>query len=438
MMTRAFLAGFALAFASPLAAADWPQWMGPGRDGVWPETGIVEKLPATGPAVLWRAPVGLGYAGPAVVGGRVFVFDYQKSGGAIKNDPGGRGKLQGQERLLCLNAQTGKELWKHAYDRTYAISYPSGPRCTPTVADGKVYALGAEGNLTCLDLEGNVLWAKELTKEYKCETPIWGFCGHPLVDRGTLYLVVGGKGSVAVALDAATGKEKWRALSASAPGYSAPSIIESAGARQLLIWDADKLSSLDPATGMVYWSQPLKPAYEMAIMMPRQAGDRLFASAIGNVAALYKLGSDKPSAEPVWEGGAKRALYAANATPLVDGDTLYGADCDSGMLIAVDLKDGNRLWSTAEPTTGKRRAGHGTTFLVRNGERYFLFSETGDLIIAKLTPEAYEEISRAHLVDATGEAFGREVVWSHPAFANKCCYVRNDREIVCVDLAKKP
>jgi outer membrane protein assembly factor BamB len=326
-------------------------------------------------------------------------------------------------------------LWKQEYDCPYAISYPSGPRCTPTVADGRVTFLGAEGRLTCLTLEGKELWSKQLTDEYKTSAPIWGFCAHPLVDRGTVYLVVGGKGSVAVALDAATGKEKWRAISASAPGYCPPSIIDHAGVRQLLIWDADKLNSLDPATGKVYWSQPLKPAYEMSLMMPRRAGDLLFASAIGNVAALFKLNSDQPGVEEVWAGGAKRALYAANATPLVDGDTLYGADCDSGMLIAVDLKDGSRLWSTAEPTTGKRRAGHGTAFLVRNGDRYFLFSETGDLIIAKLTREKYQELSRAHILEPTGEAFGREVVWSHPAFANKCCYARNDKELVCVSLA---
>jgi outer membrane protein assembly factor BamB len=257
-----------------------------------------------------------------------------------------------------------------------------------------------------------------------------------LVDSGTLYLVVGGKGSVAVALDAVSGKEKWRALSASGPGYCPPSIIEAAGVRQLLIWDADKLNSLDPATGKVYWSEPLKPAYEMAIMMPRKSGDYLFASAIGNVAGYFKLGQDRPSAELVWEGGPKRALFAANATPMIVDQTLYGSDCDSGMFIAVDLKDGSRLWSTAEPTTGKRRAGHGTAFLVRHGERYFLFSETGDLIIAKLSPAEYEEVSRAHLLDPTGESFGRQVVWSHPAFANKSCYARNDKEIVCVDLAK--
>lgn len=418
------------------AAADWPQWMGPGRDGVWPETGVIEAFPSSGAKIKWRAPVSLGYAGPAVVGERVFVFDYQRAGGEIKNDPGTRAKLEGKERLLCLDAQTGKQLWKQEYDCPYAISYPSGPRCTPTVADGRVTFLGAEGRLTCLTLEGKELWSKQLTDEYKTSAPIWGFCAHPLVDRGMVYLVVGGKGSVAVALDAATGKEKWRAISASAPGYCPPSIIDHAGVRQLLIWDADKLNSLDPATGKVYWSQPLKPAYEMSLMMPRRAGDLLFASAIGNVAALFKLDSDQPGVEEVWAGGAKRALYAANATPLVDGDTLYGADCDSGMLIAVDLKDGSRLWSTAEPTTGKRRAGHGTAFLVRNGDRYFLFSETGDLIIAKLTREKYQELSRAHILEPTGEAFGREVVWSHPAFANKCCYARNDREIVCVDLAQ--
>lgn len=418
-------------------ADDWPQWMGPNRDGVWPETGILTKFPAGGPKVKWRTPVALGYAGPAVVGDRVYLFDYVPTQGEVKNNPGDRVALQGKERIQCLNANTGEVLWKHEYDRPYSISYPSGPRCTPTVANGKVYTLGAEGNLTCLDAEkGKVLWSKDFQQQYGAKSPIWGFCAHPLVDGELLYCVVGGPGSVAVAFNKNTGDEVWKALSASEQGYCPPSIIETGDTRQLLIWDADKLNSLHPATGKVYWSVPLKAAHGMAIMAPQKSGDYLFASAIGNVAALLKLSNDTPAAEVVWSGKPKMALYAANATPLIDNGTIYGADCDTGFLIAVDLKTGERLWTTSTPTTGTRRAAHGTGFLVKNGDRYLIFSETGDLVLAKLSPEKYEEIDRAHLLEPTGEAFGRPVVWSHPAFANKSCYARNDREIVCVDLAE--
>jgi outer membrane protein assembly factor BamB len=228
----------------------------------------------------------------------------------------------------------------------------------------------------------------------------------------------------------------WKALSASEPGYAPPSIITAAGVRQLLIWDADKLNSLDPETGKVYWSEPLKPNYGMAIMAPRKSGDYLFASGIGKVGALFKLKQDKPGVEVVWRGQAKTAVYAANSTPLIEDDMIYGTDCDTGLLTAVDLESGQRLWETAKPTTGERRAGHGTAFLVRHGDQHFLFSETGDLILAKLSREGYEELGRFHVLEPTGEAFGREVVWSHPAFADQALFARNDKELVCVSLKK--
>jgi outer membrane protein assembly factor BamB len=418
---------------------DWPQWLGPQRAGVWREKGIVERFDAGGPKEKWRAPIAGGYSGPAVVGDRVFVTDYVKASGEATNDPGLRAELQGKERVLCLAASDGKELWKHEYDCPYKISYPAGPRATPTVTGGKVYTLGAEGNLFCLDASsGKPLWSKDLKKAYQTDAPMWGFCAHPLVDGNKLYCVVGGSGSVAVAFDKDTGKELWRALSASEPGYCPPTMIEAGGKKQLLIWHADGLNSLNPETGEVYWSDPLKPAYGMSITAPQKSGDYLYASGIGKCAALYKLDRDKPSADVVWVATPNMAVFCANSTPQIDGETIFGNDCEVGDLRAVKLATGERLWSSFEPTTGgERRESHGTTFITKHGERYFLFSEKGDLIIVRLTAEKYEEISRAHLLEPTNEAFGRPVVWSHPAYANKCVYVRNDREIACFDLAAK-
>jgi outer membrane protein assembly factor BamB len=240
-----------------------------------------------------------------------------------------------------------------------------------------------------------------------------------------------------VAFDKNTGQELWRALDAPEPGYCPPTIIEAAGVRQLLIWHPKALCSLDPETGKQYWSQPLEPQYGMSVTAPMRSGDLLYASGIGSVATLFRLKSDTPGAEVVWDGKPNTAVYCSNSTPLLEGGTLYGNDCQVGDLRAVELATGKRLWETFAPTTGgERRASHGTAFLTRNGDRYFLFSETGDLIIARLTPEKYEEISRAHILEPTGEAFGRSVVWSHPAYANRCALVRNDKEIVCVSLAK--
>ena len=437
-----------MTFFSTARADDWPQWLGPRRDSIWREPGLATAIPAAGLPVKWRVPVAGGYSGPAVADGRVYVMDYVAREGELVNGPNDRTLRAGTERLLCLDAATGRLLWKHEYDCPYSISYASGPRCTPTVADGRVYALGAEGNLACLDAAtGRLLWSKDFKTDYAAPTPIWGFCGHPLVEGDLLVCLVGGPGSVAVAFDRVTGAERWKALTASESGYCPPTMIESAGARQLVIWDADNLNALDPATGRVLWSQPLKPMYGMSIMAPQVAdtprGQVLFASGIGRVAALYALAADAPAARLLWRGEPKSAVFCANATPFIAGDTLYGCDCDTGMLTAVALDDGRRLWETLEPTTGgERRSKHGTAFLVRQAEgvagdpagttRTWIFSETGDLILARLSPEKYEELGRTRLLDPTNECFGREVVWSHPAFADGCILVRNDRELVCV------
>jgi outer membrane protein assembly factor BamB len=424
-----------LALLAPAARGDdWPQWMGPSRDDVWKETGILDKFPDGGPKIRWRAKVGLGYAGPAVAAGRVYVLDYLSTGDS-KGYPTVRGKLKGSERLACFNAADGTLLWKHEYDCPYDVSYPGGPRCTPTVQGGKVYALGAMGDLECLDAEkGDVVWSHDLKKDYKIKTPQWGFCGHPLVDGNKLFCLVGGEGSVAVAFDKDTGKELWRALSAREPGYCPPTLIEAGGAKQLLIWHAESVNSLDPETGKVYWSVPLEADYGMAIAAPRRLGSHLLVGGQANKGVLLELAADKPAAKEVWRN-AKPGVYSATSTPFLQDETAYGVDFAGGGLRAVKLADGAKLWETHAPTTGGKRMFDGTTFLVKNGDRFFLFAETGHLIIARLSPKAYEEISRCKLLEPTQTAFGRSVVWSHPAFADKCVFARNDKELVCASLA---
>lgn len=425
-----------LTATTSVLADDWPQWMGPQRDAIWRETGIVDRFPEQGLEVVWRTPIASGYAGPAVSRGRVFVTDYLRKDGKVVNSPGGKSELSGEERVLCLDAESGDVVWTTGYSRTYNLSYAGGPRATPTVDDDRVYSLGAHGNLLCLNASnGVIIWEKDLEREYKVETPIWGFCGHPLVDGDRLICLVGGENSVAVAFDKHTGKELWRSLSASEPGYCPPTMIEFGGQRQLLIWHPQSINSLDPKTGKVYWSHPLEPSYAMSVTAPRQAGEFLYASGIGDVSALFRLGTGAPSAEVVWRGDANRGVACSNATPLIDRGVIYGVGCRKGELCGVDLESGKRLWETFSATTGRRPAGHGTAFLVKHEDRYFLFNETGDLILARLSASGYEELDRFHILEPTNEAFGRPVVWSHPAFANRCVFARNDKEIVCVSLA---
>jgi outer membrane protein assembly factor BamB len=417
-------------------AADWPQWLGPRRDSVWREEGIIDRIPDEGLKVNWRVPVGWGYAGPAVAGGRVYLIDYVHQSGEVTNNPGRRDPLEGTERIVAFDAQTGEIRWKHQYERPYNISFGKGPRCTPTVADGKVYALGAEGDLRCLEAEsGELLWSKSFPEEYGAETPIWGHSAHPLVYGNLLYCVVGGEGSVAVAFNKDTGAEVWRALSAKGPGYCPPTIVEHDGASQLVIWHEEAINGLDPESGKLLWTTPLKPAYGMAISTPRQAGRRLFATAIRDAAALIDLSTG----EPVWRATPKTAVICSISTPFLDGGIIYGNDA-SGTLTAARLEDGERLWQTARPTMGPdadrpRGASNATLFLVKNGDRFFLFNDSGDLIVARLSPEGYEELGRFHVLEPTNRSGPRPVVWSHPAFAQRCMFARNDEQLVCVSLA---
>ncbi len=421
-------------------ADDWPQWMGPGRDGVYREAGIVTSIPESGLPVRWRVPIAGGYSGPAVADGRVFVTDYVVSGGNSTNNPGGRDAMTGSERLLAFDAKTGQALWQVSYERPYLLSYANGPRATPTVDGPRVYALGAEGDLLCVDVDsGEILWRKQLAEDYQAETPIWGHAAHPLVHGDLLICLAGGAGSVVVALDKLTGKEVWRALTASEIGYCPPTIAKLGGTERVLIWDADALHALDPANGNVLWDYPLKPRYGMSIAAPRLQGDLLYASGIGETAAMIRLGADGAPQETLWTGKPKMGLYAGNSTPFFAAGTLFGSDCGTGQFLAVDADSGDHLWDTFALTTGgERRASHGTAFTVQHQDRYLIFTETGDLVMARLNRSGFEEVGRMHVLEPTSDCFGRAVVWSHPAYAHRCLFARNDSELVCVSLAEEP
>ncbi len=424
---------------SPAIAADWPQWMGPMRNGVWDEDGIAPAFPEGGPKKLWSVPIHGGYSGPAVVGGHVFAMDFAAQKGEAENNPNKRNEVKGTERVLCLDAATGKQLWKHEYPSHYSLSYPCGPRCTPTVDGDKVYTLGAMGHLFCLNAKSGLeIWSKDFPKDYKAPVPMWGFCGHPLVHKNLLICLVGGEGSLAVAFDKDTGMEVWKGLSSKETGYCPPSLIRVHGKDELLIRCPNAIHSLKPSTGAKLWDVKLTPKYGMSINAPQQYEDHLYAAGVGGQAVMLKLpmGSGEVPTER-WRGAKDLGLFPSNATPLISDGTLYGCDGMTGAFQAVDLATGKRLWETQEPTTGKEDGLlHGTAFVVRNREHHYIFNESGHLIIAKLTPEKYTELHRAKLIEPTGEAFGRKVVWSHPAFADKKIFARNDKEIAAFDLAK--
>jgi outer membrane protein assembly factor BamB len=438
------MALLALSCTMALKADDWPQWLGPQRDSVWRETGILTSFPAAGPSVLWRTEIGSGYAGPAEAEGRVYVEDHHFAKPAEKpTDPFAVATIPGTESIVCLNADDGKILWRHEYDCPYALSYPAGPRTTPVVSGGKVYSLGAEGNLLCLDAQtGNVLWSREFKKDFNIKTPLWGFAGNPLLDGQRLICLAGGSNTTVVALDKDSGQEIWRALSAKEPGYCSPVIFQAGGLRQLIVWHPEAVNSLDPETGKVYWSlkssEPIRAG--MTIPTPRQMGDLLFLTCFYNGSWALRLDPTKPAATTVWQSQRVSekntdCLHSTLSTPFLDDGYIYGV-CSYGQLRCLKAETGQRLWETLNATTpdGKEMR-WANAFIVKNQDRFFLFNEKGDLIIAHLSPKGYEEISRAHVIDPVNRDAGRLVVWSHPAFAHRRMFARNDQEIVCVDLA---
>ncbi|MFO0967463.1 MAG: PQQ-binding-like beta-propeller repeat protein [Gemmataceae bacterium] len=454
MSSRRFLLASVVVFivGPALAADDWPQWLGPKRDGVWRETGIIDKFGPKGAKEVWRTPIGAGYSGPAVAAGRVYITDSIHDKGAKDPESGfTKSKASGVERVLCLDQKTGEILWKYEYRTKYNISYAAGPRTTPAVDGDRVYALGAMGDLVCLRVkDGEKVWHRKLLEDYGFDPPLWGFSAHPLVDGDRLISLVGGKGSVVVAFDKMTGKELWKKLSANEPGYCPPMIYEVDGLRQLIIWDPAGINSLNPETGAVYWSHPFfaKPGKTLkaalSIPTPRLDGHNLFFTAFYDGPLMLRLkGKEKPTV--VWRGKGTGetpektdGLHAIMVTPTIKDGHIYGV-CSYGELRCLKEETGERIWETHAATTGKS-VRWGNAFMVEQGDRFILFNEGGDLIIARLTPKGYDEISRAHILEPTNTNApppGRRVIWSHPAFAGKCVFARNDREIVCVSMAQE-
>jgi outer membrane protein assembly factor BamB len=436
----------AAALAAPLRADDWPQWLGPQRDGVWRETGLLDGFPKEGPKVFWRTAISLGYAGPAVAGRRVFITDFVPADESKVPGSGfSKGVLKGHERVLCLDECKGRVLWKHEYPCTYEIGYPAGPRTTPVVAADKVYTLGTMGDLYCLQTAtGDVVWSKNLVKDLGGKLGIWGAAAHPLVDGDKLICLVGAKDGVVMAFDKDTGQERWRSLSAEQPGYSPPMIYTFGGKRTLVVWHPEAVNGLDPETGKPYWSVPfsLTQPSRMSIATPRADGNRLFVTAFYDGPLMLEVAGEK--ARVLWKGKTKTetpdksdGLHGLMSTPVLRDGYIYGV-CSYGELRCLKQETGERVWSTMEATT---RDGEplrwANAFLTPHEDRFFLFNELGDLIMARLTPKGYEELSRAHLLEPTNGMAQqkRKVLWSHPAFADKCCFARNDKEIICVSLA---
>jgi outer membrane protein assembly factor BamB len=425
-----------------LDAEDWPQWRGMDRDAVWRDTGLVERFADDGLIVKWRAPVRGGFAGPAVADGRVFVLDYQET-------PGSR-TLDGHERLVVLDEASGAQLWTREWPATYRninVKFATGPRATPTVNGDQVYILGAAGMLSCFETAtGDLTWRVDTVADFGVTVPVFGVSQSPLVEGDHLIVVLGGEpDAMVVAFDTATGAEAWRAIeTTSEPGYSSPIVITAGGVRQLIVWHAAAVTSVNPATGAIWWQHDFSVPSGLTIGSPVRSGRYLLVTQVENGGLMLALNPDRPEARLLWDGANPNRTDrppqgATLSTPVVSGDTIYGLS-SYGEFRGVDAATGTRLWSTDRLTPNERWA---NSYLVQNGDRWFVTNETGELIIARFTRAGYEEVDRTLLLKPTtrtrGGASGRwddrAVLWAHPAFANRHVVSRNDVEVVRLSLA---
>lgn len=413
-------------------ADDWPDWRGPTRDGRWHETGIIDKFESAELKASWRVPISSGYSGPTVADGRVYVTDR-----VIREaDP-----MQ-VERIHCFDASTGKNLWTHTYACPYRdVSYDAGPRASVIIDEGLAYALGTMGHFKCLDARsGEIRWERDLNEEYKIRMPIWGIAAAPIIEDDLIIVQIGGEGACLVAFDKKTGQEKWKALD-DAPSYSAPIIIDQAGKRVLVCYTGERVVGVSPATGELYWAEPF-PARRMVIGIasPVLWRDYLFISNFFDGCMLLKLDRDELKVAKVWQRAGEDekntdGLHSIISTPYIKDGYIYGVD-SYGELRCLDLKTGERVWESDKAVPRARWA---TIHFVEHAKHMWLFNERGELIIADLSPQGYKEISRAKLLDPTKEQLRERdgVCWSHPAFARKHIFQRNDKELVSASLAKE-
>lgn len=391
LSSAALLLGVSLA-----QAGDWPIWRGVAYNGISTETDW--KLSAD-PKTLWEAEVGLGFSSFVVAEGRVLTT----------------GHAEGKDTVFCLDAKTGKEVWKHSYEADLGDKYyEGGTSATPTIEGDKVYHLSRWGDLLCFEAAtGKIVWEKNVQKETEANIPDWGFAGAPLVQGQLLILNVGKAG---MAVDKTNGKIVWKS-DVDNSGYSTPYPITQGGKKLAVIGSGDAYVAVEITTGTPVWSYAWNTRYGVNAADPIQTGDTLFLSSGYNKGCtLLKLGDSQP--EKIWENKTLKNQF--NSSVLINGH-LYGIDGDSNSRCAlkcVRLKDGQEMWAEKDVGFGSLMAADG---------RLIVLSAKGELIIAKANPEKFDEINRAQILNGK--------CWSAPVLANGLLYARNaEGHVVCIEM----
>jgi len=393
-----------LACSRTWAQSDWPQFLGPTRNGIYPGE-VVDHWPPGGPPVLWHKDVGAGFSGPVVSTGKLILFH----------------RVNDHERIECMDAQTGKTLWTSEYPTGYrdAFGFDEGPRGTPTIADGRAYTFGAEGKLHCWDLAtGKKVWGVDTAAKFPVDKGFFGMACSPLVEGNLVIVNIGATGAGIVAFNKDTGEVAWKAADDEA-GYASPTAATIRGKRYLLDLTRAGLVALEPVTGKVYFHFPWRSRTRESVnaATPLVVGDEIFISAsYGTGAALLRFNEAGP--KPIWSGD--EILSNHYATSVIKDGFLYGYDGrqESGPnLRCVELQSGKVRWS-------QDNFGGGTITLA--GGKLLILTEKGELICAPASPDAFKPTARAQILSFE--------VRDYPAIANGRLYARSKDKLVCVKI----
>jgi len=401
-----------LLLAATLATAgDWPQWLGPHRDGSSPEKVAPWKKDEL--KVLWRQPVGEGHSSPIVAGGKVFLHV--------------KGKEKDQEQVLAFDAKDGKPIWDKSYDRAKFTSiFGNGPRATPALDGGKLYTFGVTGVLSCWDADkGTQEWQVDTLKEFMAPNLFFGVSSSPLIEGGNVLVNVGGKGASVVAFTKDKGKTAWKALDDRA-SYSSPIAIGKDKERQVIFLTAAGLVGLNPADGSPFWKFPLVDKLQESSTTPVRAGDILLGSSVTYGSAALKLESkDKqPNAKEEWKNPALKCYFS---TPVVVGkDHIYMVTGEIAVnpavtLRCVEAKNGKELWS--KPKVGSYHA----ALLRLADDKLLMLEDNGQLVLFEPDPKEFKELARSKVCGNT---------WAHPALCDGKLYLRDAKELICIQLGK--
>jgi outer membrane protein assembly factor BamB len=402
--------GIVLLLTPVTFAADWPQWLGPKRDGSSSEKVAVWKEPLK---ILWRQSVGEGNSAPMIAAGRVFMHTKVN------------GKLE--EQLAAYDAKSGKPLWNTPYERSALKTfYGNGPRGTPAFADGKVFTFGITGLLTCFDAaEGKLDWQVDTAKLLSPKPLIFGPSCSPLVSGKSVLLNVGGKGAAIAAFDRETGKICWKDLDDGA-SYASPILL----GKQAVFLTQLGLVSLNPKDGDLLWRFPFKDTILESSTTPIQAGDLLIASSItlGSVGLRLENKDGKIIPTEVWKN-PKLTCYFSTPVP-VGKDQFYAVVGELSLnpfakkkpkanLCCVETQTGKVLWT-------REKVGTYHASLLRTGDnKLLMLEEEGDLVLLAPNPKAYRELARSSICGKT---------WAHPALSDGRLFVRDEKELICVQL----